>query len=442
MAYCVHCGTALKSTQANCPNCAASSGKKQSVAAEPKEVLFSDFKQSAKAKQKEIDRKAAEKEKKKRQAERIAIKIQTKKEVDEFVSKHKILVGSLEAAIILSLVYGGVQLTINALNGPDKILAEYVSAIQEGNWAAIQDERLFPESTGQVPDYIKDAYNKYAVSEVSIGLVKTEGNSATAQIFLNDLQKVVFDVSLESIPTRFLIFEIPDWQIASRGPQAKIQITEEVNDSQQVSFGSAEPLDVSLIRENSGPNGLEYSTVLPGVYNIELGEFGFYQANDTSNVVWAVGSKDIFAISPPDDQKPRSQFVQAALDRANSLADNCAIYVCNQLPAYDEFDFNLWSQYTESQYTYSSFSISDVYSNGCILNDTVINSYNSASLFFSCKMDVYAHLYVQDVYYYGWYSNYYYYWDFYDDTTTTVYPYVELSIDESGEIVSIVSSGF
>jgi hypothetical protein len=442
LAYCVHCGIALRTARSNCPNCAPSSGKKQSAAAEPKEVLFSDFKQNAKAKQKEIDRKAAEKEKKKRQAERIAIKIQAKKEVDEFVSKHKILIGSLEVAVISLLVYGGVQVTINALNGPDKILSEYVSAIQEGNWAAIQDERLFPGSTGEVPEYIKEAFNKSAVSEASIGSVKTEGKSATAQVFLNDLQKVVLDVSLESIPTRFLIFEIPDWKVASRGPQARLSFSDEVTDLQQVSFGSADPIDISVLRGSQESNVLGYSTVLPGVYNIELGAFGFYQANETSTVLWTLGAKEEFVISTPDDQKVAPSVVQNALDRANSLAENCAVNICRQLPDYDVFDFNLWSQYTESQYTYSSFSISDVNSNGCRLDDTVISSYDSASLFFSCKMDVYAHLYVQDVYYYGWYSDYYYYWDFYDYTTTTVYPYVDLSVDESGEIVSIVSSGF
>ena len=440
MAYCVHCGTALKSAQANCPNCAPSSSRKQSAAAEPKEVLFSDYKQSAKAKQREIDRKAAEKEKKKKQAERIARKIQNKKDAEEFFSRNKILIRSLGAVVSLFIVYSGAQATINAQNGPEEILAEYVSAIQEGNWAAIQDERLFPNSTGQVPDYIKDAYNKNAVNEASFGLVKTEGNSATARVFLNDLQEVAFDISLESTPTRFFIFDIPDWKVASKGPQAKIQINDEVDDSQQVSFGSAEPLDVALLRGSSGPNGSEYSTVLPGVYNIELGEFGFYPANDTNNVVWAVGSKDVFAISPPAEQKLDSRFVQAALERANSLAENCAVNVCSQLPSYNEYDFDLWSQYTESEYSYSSFSIYDVYSNGCLLDDTVIYSYNSAGLSFRCNMDVYAHLYVQYVYYYGWYSDYYYYWDFYDDTKTTVYPYVELFIDDSGEIY--FSSGF
>jgi uncharacterized Zn finger protein (UPF0148 family) len=173
LAYCVHCGTALKSAQANCPNCAPSSSRKQSAAAEPKEVLFSDYKQSAKAKQREIDRKAAEKEKKKKQAERIARKIQNKKDAEEFFSRNKILIRSLGAVVSLFIVYSGAQATINAQNGPEEILSEYVSAIQEGNWAAIQDERLFPNSTGQVPDYIKDAYNKNAVNEASFGLVKT-----------------------------------------------------------------------------------------------------------------------------------------------------------------------------------------------------------------------------------------------------------------------------
>ena len=442
MAYCVHCGTALKSTRANCANCETPSGKKQSGASEPKELLFSEFKQSSKAKQREIEIKAAEKAKKKKQAERIARKKQNRKKAEEFLSRNKILISSLGAAAGLLLVYGGAQATINALNGPEEILSEYVTAIQEGDWSALQDERLFPGSTGQVPEYVKDAYNKNAVTDASIGLVKTEGKSATAQVFLNETQEVVLDVTLESVPTRFLVFEIPDWKVASRGPQVKLSFAEEVNDLHQVSFGSGDPIDVSVLRGSSGPNALEYSTVLPGVYNIELGAFGFYQANDINTVIWTLGSKDVFAIATPDNQQLPYSIVDVATDRADSLAESCAAYVCSQLPDYDAYDFNLWSQYTESQYTYSSFSIYDVYSTGCRLDDTVISSYNSASLFYSCDVDVYANLYVQYVYYYGWYTDYYYYWDFYDDTTTTIYPYVELSIDDSGEIVSIISSGF
>jgi hypothetical protein len=441
MAYCVYCGTALKGAGSNCPNCTKASGKSANSKPQTKEVLFTDFKKDSKDKQIAAEKKSREIEKKKKEAARVARFKKNKKLAKDYIAKNKILVASVGSVAGALLLFGATQVTINLVNGPQIILNEYISAIQDGDWDALQDERLFPASTARAPEQIEQAFDTSSVANASFGNVWTDGNAGSAVISLNDDKDARYQVSIRSTPSSFFIFSVPNWKIASKAPQAILAFDEKVVGAHQVSFGKANPISVLELTESLNTEGMTHASVLPGVYKMQLEALGFYEENRISKTIWSVGNRQELALYPPDDQELSGWMTDLALSEANVQAQYCGEIICYALPAYSEYDFDLWSQYYYDEYTNSSFSYS-ASSGGCSLTSSEVTSHNSANLAFACDMSIYANLYVKYVYYYGYYSDYYYWWDFTDSTTTQIFPVVTLSITDAGDSVSVASSGF
>jgi len=440
MAYCVYCGTALKGVGSNCPNCTKASGKSVTPKTQTKEVLFTDFKKDAKEKQLAAEKKSNEIEKKKKEAARIARIKKNKKIAKDFIEKNKILVGSVGSVSGILLLFGATQVTINLVNGPQIILNEYVAAIQEGDWNALQDERLFPASTARAPEQIEQAFDTSSVANVSFGSVSTDGNAGSAVISLNDEKDSRYQVSIRSIPSSFFIFSIPNWKIASKAPQALLSFDDQVVSAHQVSFGNSSPIGVLELTESLNTESMTHASVLPGVYKMQLEALGFYESNRISKTVWSAGSRQELVIYPPD-QELSGWMIDLALSEANVQAQYCGEILCYALPAYGESDFNLWSQYPYDKYTTSSFSYS-ASSGGCTLTSEEVISYNSARLSFACDVSVYANLFVRYIYYYGYYWNYWYDYDLSDSTSTQIFPVVDLVINDAGDSVSVAGSGF
>jgi hypothetical protein len=432
----------ISKAKSSCSSCGKPTGKPSREKAEAQEVLFTEFKKEAKVSQAAADKKSRETEKKKREKESAERRLRQKQELKNYILRNKIFLSSLGSLAGLFVVYAGGQAAINFLNGPEEILSEYVAAIKDSNWGALQDERLFPGSTAATQDYFKQSYSSSAVSMVSFGEVRNEGGIAHAEIFLDEAKQVSFKISLKSTPDRFFIFDVPNWKVSSKAPKARLSFADEVEDNHQISFGSQNPTEVISLGERDSFNIFQgSSSVLPGVYKVELGALGFYDSNSISKTIWAAGINDSLIVYPPSNQTLSGWMLDEAKSRANSLAENCASNRCDELPNYNVDNFDLWSQYPEDEYTYSTFSY-DVSSGGCNLDSTKVNTYNSAELSFSCDLTVNAYLYVQYTYYYGYFSDYYYYWNFEDSTSTTIYPVIEISIDDAGDSVSIIKSGF
>jgi hypothetical protein len=261
------------------------------------------------------------------------------------------------------------------------------------------------------------------------------------ELYLDEAKEVSFKISLRSTPDRFFIFEVPNWRVSSKAPMARLSFSDKVEDTQQISFGSQPSIEISSLGERESFNIFQNSSVLPGVYKVKLGALGFYDSNSISKTIWSVGSYESLIVLPPANQKLSSWMTNEAKSRANSIAENCASYRCDQLPRYTVYDFDLWSQYPENEYTYSTFRY-DTSSGGCSLDSAKLQSYNSAELTFYCNVTVNAYLYVQYTYYYGYFNNYYYYWNFEDSISTRIFPVIELSINDSGDSVTVVKSGF
>jgi hypothetical protein len=440
MAYCVHCGTALKGVGSNCPNCTKASGKSVAPKTQTKEVLFTDFKKDAKEKQVAAEKKSIEVQKKKQEAARIAQIEKRKKIAKDFVKNNKILVGSVGSVAAIFLLFGAIQVTINVVNGPQTILNEYISAIQDGDWEALEDERLFPASTARAPEQIEQAFDTSSVANVSFGSVRTEGNAGSAVISLNDDKDGRYQVSIRSTPSNFFIFSIPNWKIASKAPQATLAFGDRVVGAHQVSFGKSNPIGVLELTESLNAESMTHSSVLPGVYKMQLEALGFYEPNRISKTIWSVGTREELAIYPPD-QELSAWMTDVALGEANVQAQYCSEILCSALAGFSEGDFDLWSQYPYVEYTTSSFSYS-ASSGGCRISSEEVTSYNSARVSFSCDISIYANLFVRYVYYYGYFSNYYYDYNLSDSTSTQIFPFVDLVITDAGDSVTVAGSGF
>ena len=181
--------------------------------------------------------------------------------------------------------------------------------------------------------------------------------------------------------------------------------------------------------------------MLPGVYRTELSGIGFYDVNEISQVLWNADSKNQLEINVPDNQTLPSSFIAKAKDRAVKLAKSCAANKCSEFPKYTEYDFDLWSQYTYTKYTFSTFSYK-IKHRKCEFQTSSVSSYDTANLTFKCDSSVKANLYVRYTYYYGYFSDYWYYWNLKDSKNESISPTITLKINESGNDVSIVSSRF
>jgi hypothetical protein len=402
-------------------------------------MLFRDYKNGIESKSKAAELKLGESVKRKAATEKI--RRQRREAREEFLSRNKIALGVLSAAAGLVLSLGIVQSVINFVNGPERVVAQYATAIKTGDWDALQSNVLFPDSVGQVPELVKKAFDINAVSKIRAGEILQDGASAVATIFLDENDDSGLVIDLVSRPTQLAIFSVPKWHVASKAPMSAIVIGGNVQDSQKVKFGVSNPLTIEELRKEDFSSGSYSFSVLPGVYRTELSGIGFFDVNESSQVFWDADSKNQLEINPPENQTLPSSVINKARNQAAKLAKSCASSKCSEFPKYNEYDFNLWSQYTYGKYTFSTFSYK-IKHRKCELQTSTVTSFDTANLIFTCDSSVKANLYVRYTYYYGYYSDYWYYWNLKDSKNESISPSVTLKTNDSGNGVSIVSSGF
>lgn len=439
MAFCIKCGAQLKRSGSNCSQCLDRSIDSEVSSGPESPILFRDYKNGVESRKKATELKLQESAKRKAATEKI--RKQRRLARQQFLSHNKTALGVLGAAAGLVLSLGIVQSAINIVNGPERLVTQYVTAIKAGDWDALKSDILFPGSVGQVPEQIKKAFDVNAVSNIKLGVVLQDGASASATLFLNENDDSGLVIDLVSKPTQLAIFYVPKWYVVSKAPMATITIGEDVQDSQEVSFGGSNAQTIKELRNAGFSSSNSLFSVLPGVYRTELSGIGFYDVNEISQVLWNADSKNQLEINVPDNQTLPSSFIAKAKDRAVKLAKSCAANKCSEFPKYTEYDFDLWSQYTYTKYTFSTFSYK-IRHRKCEFQTSSVSSYDTANLTFKCDSSVKANLYVRYTYYYGYFSDYWYYWNLKDSKNESISPTITLKINESGNDVSIVSSRF
>ena len=172
-------------------------------------------------------------------------------------------------------------------------------------------------------------------------------------------------------------------------------------------------------------------SLLPGYYNLRIEQFGLSGGGDlTSGYLPKLSTPSSIPIYSALAVTPALQ--KRADKMAAILATKCGRYKCGKLTKFGEYDFNLWSRWSYSKYTSSSFSYKWSL-DYCSKDSEEALSPTVASFTYSCNMTANAHLYVKWVYYYGYYSDYYYYDNIYDTKSDTVSITFKLKTSKSGK---------
>lgn len=441
MSFCTSCGKPLETNAHFCQICGtpvASTHNETPAAAEPA-VLFADkVKAEEEAKKQKEAEEAASLAAEARQARIDARKARNQAIKDKIMSNKPLWFPVIGAAT-LAIAYGATQFVIYSSSGPEAKLTEYVNAIKTANFEALDDETLFPGDFAEAPVEFQNGFDKDAVANATYTTVVRSGMDATASIVLDPS-----NASAKLIPLQLTAhnewvgpFQVPVWAVTSEAPSATISVDKKLTSAQTVSFSPTPGVTKENTLKVSALRKLDFVSLLPGVYGSTISKRGYLNQTKSEAVFWPDSSTGLISFKP--DESVSAITKTKAAKRANSVAAACVRSRCSKLPRYDEYDFNLWSQYDEDEYTSSSFDY-DYSLDSCSLNSTEVTNSTSATLTYLCGVTVDAHLYVKWVYYYGYYSDYWYYWNFYDDTTTSMTVTVKVSTNASGTKVTIKSA--
>ncbi len=326
--------------------------------------------------------------------------------------------------ILLGLA--GAQLYLILGVGPQQTLDRYVTAIEVGDFAALDDLTLFPGASNPGEVRALDFRDSAATRNVSYAVTEQVENSAKAEI---DLGPSSYELSLTSEIAFKGLFFIAEWSVASEPQALQIQIQEGLEEKQKVTLpGTSDQLSIGDLESDPGLAGIVY--VLPGIYSAEIDGLGFFADTVVQTQVSSGGSLTALILQA-DLRQVKGGNDSKALNKAKNVMKDCLRSRCSKLPRLDVYDFALWSQYPEDEYTSSSFNKSFSF-NACQESSTEALSATKIRKYYSCDYTAKGHLYVRYYYYYGYYTDYYYYWNLYDTKSLRMNVQVDIQTNEAG----------
>jgi hypothetical protein len=351
------------------------------------------------------------------------------------VLRRKLLWFPIFGAALLALSYGVAQSAISISNGPAKKLDELVLAIKGADFDALNDETLFPGAQNDSPAWLKNSFKRDSVQDLEILSITEAGSAATAKVGIRQAGDF-FDVSLSSTTKWDGIFQVPSWTVSSLGSNGgRFLPNSTIMNSQKITFlnqGGGKDKTFSARTLSSWDN----LHMLPGFYALSVEKYGLSSGGFLDAGYWpkadADGIEEASSIVVTSDLAVTEAVRERADRRAKHLAGRCGSSKCSKLPKYGEFDFDLWSKWDYSKYTYSSFSYkwSVDY---CTQESEVAASPTFSKFTYTCSLTANAHLYVKYVYYYGYYSDYYWYDNIYDSKSDTITVSFNLKNYKSGK---------
>ena len=327
--------------------------------------------------------------------------------------------------ILLGLA--GAQLYLILGVGPSQTLDRYVSAIEAGDFAALDDQTLFPGAKNPGDTPALDFRDSAATAAVDYEITSKAGNTATANI---DLGPSTFEVVLASEVAFKGLFFIAEWSVQSEPQTLQVQAQEGLQDKQKVTLpGTAQQPTIGDLRDEPGLMG-NYISVLPGIYSAEIDGLGFFADTTVQALVTAESGYSVLSLAA-DIREVKGGNDAKAFNKAKNVMKDCLRSRCSKLPKLGEYDFSLWSQYPEDEYTSSSFNKSFTF-DVCRESSTEALSATKIRKNYTCDYTAKGHLYVRYYYYYGYYTDYYYYWNLYDTKSLSMNVFVDIQTNESG----------
>jgi hypothetical protein len=427
MAFCANCGSQHDETTNACVNC----GNVFRVTEPDTATLFAESARQTKLE--EQQRAAAERlEAKKAKAQQNKERRQaSKKRIIDALNKKKALWYPIMGVVGLAATYGIAQLVLFSINGPEQKLRDYIAAIQNGDFNALEDQTLFPGATFNTPRELVSAFDTSSVAQATFGSVNRSGLTATAQILSDSVGSKSFELQLTAVTDWQGIFQVPVWVVSTQASPVYVEPRTEMSKKQNISFGSSESITVAEAQSL----GKFYS--LPGFYTYSVDAYGFIgQSNGVAEMWDNSGYRPIQVTA--EDAFPTKASAMADKS-ARATANKCASKKCAALPRYKVGDFNLWSQYDRDTYTNSRFKYKNKV-NSCTQTSAIAVSAETANFTYSCSVTSRGHLYVRYVYYYGYFSDYWYYWNFYDTKENTIEVVVTETSNSTGSKVKVTSS--
>jgi hypothetical protein len=336
--------------------------------------------------------------------------------------------------VIRSLTFLGILLGLAAVQiylilgiGPNQTLDRYVAAVEAGDFAALDDQSLFPGAENPGDTRVQDFRNPAATSAVSYEIKERDGDYATAYV---DLGPSSYELTLVSTVEFKGLFFISEWSVESEPQMLQIRAQDSLQGKQEVSLpGTSEELTIADLNDEAGLlDGFTYA--LPGLYSAEINGLGFFEDTTVQTTV-GVGSGYSSLELAADTRSIKSSSNTKAANKAKETVKNCIRSRCSKLPKLGEYDFTLWSKYPESTYDFSSFNKSFSF-DSCRELSTVPMSATKVRKNYSCDYTARGHLYVGYYYYYGYYSDYYYYYNLYDTKSLSLNVHVDIQTNEAG----------
>jgi hypothetical protein len=311
--------------------------------------------------------------------------------------------------------------------GPQQTLERYVSAVEEGDFAALDDESLFPGAQDPGNTMAVNFRDSSATSAVSFEIDERNGAAATAKI---DLGSSTYQLELSSQIAFKGLFFIAEWIVLSEPQMLQIQIHDSLQAKQEVTLpGTSSILTIGDL--NDGPGFVDsFVHVLPGLYSAEIDGLGFFEDTVNEITVTAGSSPSSLNLAPAVRAVKSGSNSKAAAKAKNAVKD-CIRSRCSNLPKLGAYDFNLWSQYPYSTSDFNNFNKSFRF-DSCTEISTVAISATKVRKNYSCDYTAKGHLYVGYYYYYGYYSDYYYYWNLYDTKSLSMTVHVDIQTNEAG----------
>ena len=329
---------------------------------------------------------------------------------------------------VLGVLLGlaGAQLYLIFGVGPNQTLDRYVAAIETGDVTALDDPTLFPGASNPGNVRAVDFRDSAATKDVTYTVTEQLENNAKADI---DLGPGSFELSLTSEIAFKGLFFIAEWSVESKPQALQIQIQEGLEAKQEVTLpGTADQVSIGDLKETSDLGRAVY--VLPGIYSAEIEGLGFFDDTDVQTQVSTGGSSAALRLAA-DLREVKGSNETKSLNKAKNTVKDCVRSRCSKLPKLDVYDFALWSQYPEDEYTSSSFNKSFSFDT-CRETSTDAMSATKIRKNYSCDYTAKGHLYVRYYYYYGYYTDYYYYWNLYDTQSLTMNVFVDIQTNEAG----------
>lgn len=312
---------------------------------------------------------------------------------------------------LLGIAYGSAHFAIDASSGPEATLQRYLEAIQSSSSEVLNDQTLFPGGkASELSSILLEARVPGSLGDVSFKDVYRDGEYATATI-VSRLGAQTLELRAES--TWEGIFAVPKWLVLTPPITLDFSLKPDPFGIQELFLGDSKTATLRPSSDALAKGGVDIG-VLPGLYSLRLGKAGFYSEIEESFTVWEGKTPQSVAVASKANSLAPSESKKIK-DDATDLAKKCVKSKCSKLAKPDEFDFDLWYQFSLTGYSYTSSKFDRSYEfKSCAAPKLVISSPTEATATTECTYEVEGHLYVRYTYYRGWYSDYWYYWDFYD----------------------------